>query len=285
MRSAFLITLFCWAWFLSGPSAWAAGRARPQKETQLNRPLVVGFVDSGLAYHLPRFAPYLGNEVGMDVDRGASDVSDDVGHGTGVVDQFLSETERLALSGFEIRMAKLTEPIHIESAIEYLVSQNVSIISMSMSFFPQSQAEFKRYQAAVKKLNQSTLFVISAGDERVNLNKLKLHSSELPLENVLVVGGVVDLLGRQVIGQSNYGRPVDLMGLLSNLQILTPDGEWQSGRGISYIVPKVSAHALAVQQLQGIRSPEKIIKSLKKGSLSIRSDGDPSIKIKIFQSL
>jgi hypothetical protein len=235
----------------------------------------VGFVDSGLSASLPRFQKYV--VAGQNSDDDLAD------HGTAVVDRFLGEAEAIGIPAgeLEVRMERVDDSLEAAAAIARLIDQGVSIIHISESYYFVDPSSFETFRNMIEAKGKNILFVISAGDERIDLGKPKWHSSRVSRNNVLVAGGVTSLSDGLAF-RTNYGSRIDLVLGLHSVQALSTQGNRSERNGLSFLIPALTAEAARLHYENPRLKPSALISALKSESRKVRTVGKPAVDAQVF---
>lgn len=212
----------------------------------------VGFVDSGLAYDLAQFRDRLardaaGTPLGYDywdmdpwpydgdMARGAFFP---IRHGTKVASVFVAEAPEAALVPYRYPrpdMSRLGDLVTEASA------QGVRILAMPLG--STRPTDWEAFADALAR--HDMLAIVSAGNDRRDIDAVPVYPAALSLENLITVTSS-DGFGRLARG-SNWGAEhVDLMLPAENLPVVDFRGARGTASGSSYAVPRLAALAARI---------------------------------------
>ena len=227
-------------------------RPKAPSKTKPNQHLRIGHIDSGIDYQRPAFQKYLiydqsGVLVARDMWDGDNQPFDaSIGqspfypqsHGSYVVD-ILHQSG----VGFQLLPVRYPRPdmALMGDAVDWLAAQNASIVMMPLG--SQSPDDWTYFFTAAKR-HPKILFIISAGNNGVDLGKLPIYPAVNTLDNAITVTSTMPD-GRLAEG-SNFGIAVDI-GLPSENLLATGTGEYQRMMsGSSFAVPKLTAYVICI---------------------------------------
>ncbi len=212
--------------------------------------VTVAHVDSGVNYLLPEIASRLarddsGNALGYDFwDLDDRPFDGDIGrspffpirHGTPVASLLLEEAPDIRLLPFRYPRPDMTR---MGPLVEAAAEAGATIVALPMG--SRKAAEWTGFAEAAAS-HPDLLFVVSAGNDGRDIDKVPLYPAGLDLPNMLVVTSA-DAFGRLAAG-SNWGaRSVDLMVPAEQLEVTDYRGARGRASGSSYAVPRVAALA------------------------------------------
>ena len=227
-------------------------RPKALAKSKPNQQLRIGHIDSGIDYRRPALQQYLiydqagallardmwdGDNLPFDASLGKSPFYPQ-SHGSYVVD-ILHQSG----VGFQILPLRYPRPdmALMGDAVDWLAAQNASIVMMPLG--SQSPDDWTYFFAAAKR-HPEILFIISAGNNGVNLGELPIYPAVNALENAITVTSTMPD-GRLANG-SNFGTAVDI-GLPAENLLATGAGEHQRVMsGSSFAVPKLTAYVICV---------------------------------------
>ena len=225
-------------------------RPTAPSKTKPNQHLRIGHIDSGIDYRRPAFQQYLiydrsgvlvardmwdGDHLPFDASLGQSPFYPQ-SHGSYVVDILHKSGV-----GFQILPVRYPRPdmALMGDAVDWLAAQNARIVMMPLG--SQSPDDWTYFFAAAKR-HPEILFIISAGNNGVDLGKLPIYPAVNALENAITVTSTMPD-GRLADG-SNFGIAVDI-GLPAENLLATGAGELKSMMsGSSFAVPKLTAYVI-----------------------------------------
>ena len=227
-------------------------RPKAPTKSKPNQHLRVGHIDSGIDYRRPAFQRYLiynqagalvardmwdGDNLPFDASLGKSPFYPQ-SHGSYVVD-ILHQSG----VGFQILPLRYPRPdmALMGDAVDWLAAQNASIVMMPLG--SKSPDDWTYFFAAAKR-HPEILFIISAGNNGVDLGEVPTYPAVNTLENAITVTSTMPD-GRLANG-SNFGKAVDI-GLPAENLLATGAGEHQRVMsGSSFAVPKLTAYVICV---------------------------------------
>ena len=218
-------------------------------ETQ-SRGIRVALVDSGVNYLLPEIASRLAREedgalVGFDfwdLDARPFDANPARSafhpqrHGTRTASLLLEEAPVAALVPYRYPRHHMSR---MRDLIEHAADSGVRIMNISMG--SRRRSEWASFEAAARA-HPEMLFVVSAGNEGVDIDEAPVYPASLALDNLLTVTSADDS-GLPARG-SNWGREsVDLAVPAEHVLVTDFDGQVRKASGSSYAAVRVSALA------------------------------------------
>lgn len=212
--------------------------------------VTVAQVDSGVNYLLPQIAARLardpsGHSLGYDFwDLDPRPFDGDTGrsaffpqrHGTEVASLLLAEAPEIRLLPFRYPrpdMARMAELVARADAA------GAAIAAMPMgSRNPSDWTAF----AAAAQARAHMLFIVSAGNNGEDIDRIPVYPAALALDNVIVATSAA--ADGSLAPGSNWGRlNVDLLVPAEGLSVTGFDGRAAQGSGSSFAVPRVAALA------------------------------------------
>ncbi|MDC3293035.1 S8 family serine peptidase [Alphaproteobacteria bacterium] len=224
----------------------AAAKSKPKQH------LRIGHIDSGIDYRRPAFQQYLiydqaGALVARDMwdgDKLPFDASLAQGpfypqsHGSYVVD-ILHQSG----VGFQLLPLRYPRPdmALMSDAVDWLAAQNARIVMMPLG--SQSPGDWTYFFAAANR-HPEILFIISAGNNGVNLGEMPIYPAVNALENAITVTSTMP--DGQLAKGSNFGIEVDIGLPAENLLARGVDAHQRMMSGSSFAVPKLTAYVICV---------------------------------------
>ena len=225
--------------------------AAPSSPKQ-NHHLRIGHIDSGIDYRRPAFQQYLiydqtGTLVARDMWDGDNlpfDASLDQSpfypqsHGSYVVD-ILHQSG----AGFQLLPLRYPRPnmALMGDAVDWLAAQNARIVMMPLG--SQSPDDWTYFFAAAAR-HPEILFIISAGNNGVDLGELPIYPAVNALDNAITVTSTMPD-GRLAEG-SNFGMAVDIGLPAENLLATGVNARQRMMSGSSFAVPKLTAYVICI---------------------------------------
>jgi hypothetical protein len=123
--------------------------------------------------------------------------------------------------------------------IEHMAQLSVRIVSLSMG--SDSRSDWTCFEAAAQA-NPQMLFIVSAGNDGRDLDRMPVYPAALPLANMIVVTSSDDF-GRLGRGSNIGATTVDLMVPAEQVEVIDHRGAFAETGGTSYAVPRVAALA------------------------------------------
>jgi hypothetical protein len=123
--------------------------------------------------------------------------------------------------------------------IEHMAQLSVRIVSLSMG--SNSRSDWTCFEAAAQA-NPQMLFIVSAGNNGRDLDRVPVYPAALPLANMIVVTSSDDF-GRLGRGSNTGATTVDLMVPAEQVEVIDHRGALAETGGTSYAVPRVAALA------------------------------------------
>ena len=232
--------------------------------------VTVAQVDSGVNYLLPAIAERLardetGEILGYDyweLDRRPFDGNParsaffPIRHGTTTASVLLREAPDVRLLPYRYPRPEMSRMARL---VEEAESAGAGIIAMALG--SRDYEEWRAFQRAAE-VRPDMLFIVSAGNDGLNIDEAPLYPAILTLENFLVVTSS-DAFGRLAPG-SNWGpRSVDLMVPAEGIEVIDHRGALGKASGSSYAVPRVAALAARIKA----RNPSWTAPALKRAIL------------------
>ncbi len=155
-------------------------------------------------------------------------------HGTSVASLFIDEAPLAQLVPYRFSR---TDPCKFKDIIEHINANDIKIVAIPMGSlkrgiwdcFYESANEYKHM-----------LFIVSAGNNGINIDKQKVFPASFPLENSVVVSSST-IFGKLPQG-ANYGRlSVDFLVPAEQVEVIDHRGVRTQASGSSYAVPRIAA--------------------------------------------
>ena len=227
-------------------------RPTAPSKTKPNQHLRIGHIDSGIDYRRPAFQQYLiydrsgvlvardmwdGDNLPFDASLGKSPFYPQ-SHGIYVVDIL----HKYGI-GFQILPVRYPRPdmALMSDSVDWLAAQNARIVMMPLG--SHSPDDWTYFFAAAKR-HPEILFIISAGNNGVNLGESPIYPAVNTLDNAITVtstmpnGGLAD--------GSNFGIAVDIGLPAENLLATGADEQQRMMSGSSFAVPKLAAYVICI---------------------------------------
>ena len=211
---------------------------------------LLAHVDTGINYLLPDLWPHLaadadGALIGYDFwdqDQRPYDIDPrrspffPLHHGTTVFSVLAREAPD---AGIAVYRFPAEEMCRFSDLIAHMAERGVRIVNMSMG--SSNPADWRCFEAAAAR-NQQMLFVISAGNDGRDIDRLPVYPAALPLQNILVVTSSDDF-GRLGRGSNIGAGSVDIMVPAERVDVIDHRGSRAETGGTSYAAPRVAALA------------------------------------------
>lgn len=208
----------------------------------------VGHIDSGVNYELPVIADRLardaaGENLGFDfwdMDPRPHDLDTSrspffpIRHGTAVASILLREATEAALVPYRYPQPDMTRMADI---VEAAAAANVRIIMMPLG---SRKAEDWAAFANAARAHPAMVFVVSAGNDGIDIDQRPLYPAALRLDNVVIVTSA-DGFGRLAEGVNWGTETVHLMVPGEGVPITDHRGANLTASGSSFAVPRVAA--------------------------------------------
>ena len=234
--------------WINPPSIWPKALVKSKP----NQHLRVGHIDSGIDYRRPALQQHLiydqagalvardmwdGDNLPFDASFAQSPFYPQ-SHGSYVVD-ILHQSG----VGFQLLPLRYPRPdmALMGDAVDWLAAQNVSIVMMPLG--SQSPDDWTYFFAAAKR-HPEILFIISAGNNGVNLGELPIYPAVNALENAITVTSTMP--DGQLAEGSNFGIAVDIGLPAENLPARGVNAHQRIMSGSSFAVPKLTAYVICV---------------------------------------
>ena len=234
--------------WINPPSIWPKALVKSKP----NQHLRVGHIDSGIDYRRPALQQYLiydqagalvardmwdGDNLPFDASPAQSPFYPQ-SHGSYVVD-ILHQSG----VGFQLLPLRYPRPdmALMGDAVDWLAAQNASIVMMPLG--SQSPDDWTYFFAAAKR-HPEILFIISAGNNGVNLGELPIYPAVNALENAITVTSTMP--DGQLAEGSNFGIAVDIGLPAENLLANGVNAHQRMISGSSFAVPKLTAYVICI---------------------------------------
>jgi hypothetical protein len=227
-------------------------RPKAPSKSKLKQHLRVGHIDSGIDYRRPAFQQYLiydqsGALVAQDMWDGDNQPFDasvsqspfyPQNHGSYVVD-ILHQSG----VGFQLLPVRYPRPdmALLGDAVDWLAAQNARIVMMPLG--SQSPDDWTYFFTAAER-HPEILFIISAGNNGVDLDELPIYPAVNALDNAITVTSTMPD-GRLAEG-SNFGIAVDIGLPAENLLATGVNAHQRMMSGSSFAVPKLTAYVICI---------------------------------------
>lgn len=234
--------------WINPPSIWPKALVKSKP----NQHLRVGHIDSGIDYRRPALQQHLiydqagalvardmwdGDNLPFDASFAQSPFYPQ-SHGSYVVD-ILHQSG----VGFQLLPLRYPRPdmALMGDAVDWLAAQNASIVMMPLG--SQSPDDWTYFFAAAKR-HPEILFIISAGNNGVDLGELPIYPAKNALENAITVTSTMP--DGQLAEGSNFGIAVDIGLPAENLPARGVNAHQRIMSGSSFAVPKLTAYVICV---------------------------------------
>lgn len=214
--------------------------------------LIIGHIDSGIDYRRPDFRAFLrsdqtGQFIGLDLwdDDGLPFDADTAvsaffprHHGSLVAD--ILTKSGIAFSLLPVRYPRQNMS-RMAEAVDWLAKHQTGLIMLPMG--SSDAGEWQAFLAAAA-LHKEILFIVSAGNDGVNLSENPVYPAVNDLDNIITV---TSTLGDGSIAEgSNDGAMIDIGLAAEDMPSSGIDARPQSVSGSSFAVPKLAAYALCL---------------------------------------
>ena len=234
--------------WINPPSIWPKALVKSKP----NQHLRVGHIDSGIDYRRPALQQYLiYDQAGALVARDMWDGDNLPFDGSPAQSPFYPQShgsyvvDILHQSGVGFQLLPLRYPrpdmALMGDAVDWLAAQNASIVMMPLG--SQSPDDWTYFFAAAKR-HPKILFIISAGNDGVNLGELPIYPAVNALENAITVTSTMP--DGQLAEGSNFGIAVDIGLPAENLLANGVNAHQRVISGSSFAVPKLTAYVICV---------------------------------------
>lgn len=257
--------IYQWDKVITGvDAAWLVSRGGPD--------VVVAILDSGVdTSHVDLKENLIGGYNFLD---GTRDVNDRNGHGTrvaGTVAAKIDNNEGIAgvAGNVSIMPLKVVSDIgyakrsDLVNAILYSVDNGSRVISISLGFEGQEQAEKKAIEYAASK---DVIVVASAGND--GIPDTNHYPSSYP--EVISVGATTEEDERA--GFSDYGPGVDIFAPAKSVWQTLMGGGYGTGSGTSYAAPQVAGLAALIVSCHPEFTQSQVVDAILKGADTISTD-------------
>ena len=211
---------------------------------------VMAHVDTGVNYLLPALHPHLardgdGRPLGHDFwDDDSRPFDADPRrnaffpqhHGTTVFSVLAREAPDTAIAIYRFPAPDMCR---FGDLIDHMAQLSVRIVSLSMG--SNDRADWRCFEAAAAA-HPKMLFIVSAGNDGRDLDRIPVYPAALPLANMVVVTSS-DAFGRLGRGSNVGAISVDLMVPAEQIEVMDHRGALAETGGTSYAVPRVAALA------------------------------------------
>ena len=229
-------------------------------------PALVALIDTGVNYLLPEFQKSIafdseGEIIGYDFwDNDTRPFDKDprsnpfypLHHGSSVFSVLARE---LRIPGISIYRFPANDLCKFEEVLEDIELYGTRVVAMSMG--SKDENDWLCFEKKAKKMTD-TIFVVSAGNDGIDIDQTGIYPAALALDNIIAVTSG-DKFGRLAVA-SNYGvQSVDVLVPAVRIAVIDHRGTKVSASGSSYAVPRVAA--LISRFLQ--KKPDSTVKQLK----------------------
>lgn len=237
----------------------------PNQLTSVGIP--VALVDSGVNYLLPKIKNKLlhdvsGKIIGKDYSDNDNQPFDEdyilgslwfpLRHGTSVASILLSANNNLTIAPYR---HPATRPEKYRDLIQDVVKNKIRIVNISIG--GGSKSDWNTFYESAREA-RNILFVLSAGNDGVNLDANPRYPASYMLPNAVVVAA--STADGKISRTSNFGKStVDLSVSTDQLSGFTFDGKPAKLSGTSYAAPVVAAIAAEIL----LKNPDMEISELK----------------------
>ena len=227
-------------------------RPKASSKSKPNQHLRIGHIDSGIDYRRPAFQQYLiydqsGVLVARDMWDGDNQPFDaslgqnpfyPQNHGSYVAD-ILHQSG----VGFQLLPVRYPRPdmALMGDVVDWLAAQNASIVMMPLG--SQSPDDWTYFFEAAER-HPEILFIISAGNNGVDLGELPIYPAVNALDNAITVTSTM-LDGRLAEG-SNFGKAVDIGLPAEDLLAIGVNAHQRMMSGSSFAVPKLTTYVICI---------------------------------------
>ena len=211
---------------------------------------LLAHVDTGINYLLPELRPHIaadrdGGLIGYDFWDG-DDQPFDVDprrnpffpqhHGTTVFSILAREAPK---AGIAVYRFPANDMCRFADLVEHMAAHGVRVANMSMG--SRDEADWRCFEDAAKRHPQ-ILFIVSAGNDGNDIDRIPIYPASLTLRNMLVVTSS-DSFGRLGRGSNMGAMSVDVMVPAERVEVLDHRGARAETGGTSYAAPRVAALA------------------------------------------
>ena len=229
-------------------------------------PALVALIDTGVNYLLPEFQKSIafdskGEIIGYDFwDNDTRPFDKDprsnpfypLHHGSTVFSVLARE---LRIPGISIYRFPANDLCKFDELLEHIELYSARVVAMSMG--SKDKNDWLCFEKKAKKMTD-TIFVVSAGNDGIDIDQTGIYPAALDLDNIIAVTSG-DKFGRLGVS-SNYGvQSVDVLVPAARIAVIDHRGTKVSASGSSYAVPRVAA--LISRFLQ--KKPDSTVKQVK----------------------
>ena len=211
----------------------------------------IALIDTGINYTLPSVYPHLSRDdsghlsgydfndndnLPFDVDFGRSAFFP-FHHGTSVASVIIREAPEANLVVYRFPRNNMCK---FDDLIKHIATRNIKIANLSMG--SKNRDDWICFEKAAKE-NPNILFIVSAGNDGINIDKQNVFPASFDLNNILVVTSS-DIFGNLANG-SNFGpKSVDIMLPAEQIPVFDHRGVKSKTSGSSYAVPRLVSMAV-----------------------------------------
>ena len=244
------------------------------KHEQTQTP-ILALSDTGVNYLLPELQPHIARTAGGDIlgydfwddDNRPFDIDPrrnpyyPLHHGTTVFSVLAEEApdEPIVIYRFPA-----LEMCRYKELVEQAAQTGIRIMNLSMG--SRSYEDWACFEASARN-NPTILFIVSAGNDRQDIDIKPVYPAVLDLENLFVVSSS-DAFGRPG-GTSNLGkRHVDILVPAEQVAVIDHRGVRSQTGGTSYAAPRVAALAARYLRANPEADTQTIIRFLKRRAIA-----------------
>jgi hypothetical protein len=227
-------------------------RPKAPAKSKPNKHLRIGHIDSGIDYRRPAFQQHLFyDQSGVLVARDMWD-GDNLPFDANLVQSpfypqrhgsYVADILHQSGVGFQLLPVRYPRPdmALMGDAVDWLAAQNARIVMMPLG--SQSPEDWTYFFTAAAR-HPEILFIISAGNNGVDLGELPIYPAVNALDNAITVTSTMPD-GRLADG-SNFGTAVDIGLPAENLLATGVDESQRMMSGSSFAVPKLTAYVICI---------------------------------------
>ncbi|MBX2869183.1 MAG: S8 family serine peptidase [Acidiferrobacterales bacterium] len=236
--------------------------------------VLVALVDSGVNYQLPQIQLGLardqfGNMLGYDFWDLDSQFFDSQApgspffvqrHGTRTASILMEESPAARVVSYRYPRPDMTR---MKALVTHADSLGVRIIGMPLG--SRKESDWLAFEQAAKA-NPHILFVVSAGNNGVDIDSQPIYPASLDIDNMVVVTSADDFI--RPAERTNWGkRSVDFSVPAESVQAIDFSGDFREVSGSSYAVSRVAALAANILSEDALLSAKELIERIKSFAL------------------